>query len=361
MADGESAARPLVVYFGTSSRGVGVEVFEMDRETGGLTKRSETAFPGRGWIDLDPSERFLYAAIDGDAVASFAVDRQTGALSPLNTSPTGTLSWSYLTVDPTGRFVIGASYAGGAVSVVSINPDGSLGEVTDVVKHVGPVPGPHPDQTQPKAHQCPFDLAGRWIAVNDLGLDRTYAYRLDTASGKLIANVPGHIQYSLGRGPRHIAFHPNNRFAYVINELSSEMTALRWDPAYGTFENIDTRSTLPEDWAGRMWSAQVQVHPTGKWVYGSNRGAKSGSDDIVIFQIDQGSGWIGEAGHAAPRGKTARNFAIDPSGRFLVCVHQDSDNAVVFRVDQETGLLSPAGEETSIVNAVCTRFAPGIG
>src|SRR5581483_12322950 len=150
------------------------------------TKRGETKIPGRGWLELDPTQRFLYAAIDGDAVAAFSVDASNGALTALNTSPTGTSSWSHLSVDPTGRFVVGASYSGGAVSVVSVNDDGSLGRPTQVVKHAGPVPGPHPDQTEPKAHQCPFDPSGRWVAVNDLGLDRTYAYRLDTASGKLI-------------------------------------------------------------------------------------------------------------------------------------------------------------------------------
>jgi len=244
---------------------------------------------------------------------------------------------------------------------VSINTDGSLGDVTDVVKHDGPVPGPHPDQTQPKAHQSPFDRSGRWIAVNDLGLDRTYVYRLDTASGKLIVNVPRYLQYELGRGPRHIAFHPNNRYAYVINELSSELTALRWDPAYGTFEEIGAVSTLPNRWTGRKWSAQVVVHPSGKWVYASNRGSGGDSDDIAIFAIDQRSGGIDKATHTDSQGQTARNFEIDPSGRFLICVHQDSDNAVVFNIDQKTGQLSPSGNGAQVVNAVCTRFAPSIG
>jgi 6-phosphogluconolactonase len=300
----------------------------------------------------------MYAAIDGDAVASFAVDASSGALTPLNTSPTGTSSWSHLSVDPTGRFVVGASYSGGAVSVVSINDDGSLGGPTHVVKHSGPVPGPHPDQTQAKAHQCPFDPSGRWVAVNDLGLDRTYAYRLDTASGKLIANAPPYISFARGRGPRHIAFHPSNRFAYLINELSSELTALRWDPAYGTFEEIMTESSLPDDWSGRKWSAQVVVHPSGRWVYASNRGAGGDSDDIAIFKIDQGSGHITLAGHAPTLGKVARNFNIDPSGRWLICVHQDSNNAVAFSVNQATGLLTPTGQQVEVTNAVCTQFAP---
>jgi 6-phosphogluconolactonase len=356
-----SSSKPLVVYFGSSNRGKGIEVYHLDLETGRLTKRGETVIPGRGWLELDPTERYLYAAVDGDAVASFAVDRGTGALTPLTTSPTGTSSWSHLSVDPTGRYVVGASYGGGAVSVVSIRDDGSLGEPTHVVKHDGPVPGPHPDQTQPKAHQSPFDPSGRWVAVNDLGLDRTYAYRLDTASGKLIANAPAYAQFELGRGPRHIAFHPGNRFAYIINELSSEVTALRWDPAYGTFEEIETVPSLPAGWDGRKWSAQIVVHPSGQFVYASNRGSAGPSDDIVIFRIDQVTGRIVLVGHAETLGKVARNFNIEPSGRFLIVVHQDSDNAVVFNIDQQTGHLSPTGHQAEVPNAVCTQFAPSIG
>jgi 6-phosphogluconolactonase len=357
-------SKPLVVYFGTANRGKGIHVFEMDQESGHLRERGVTEIKGRGWIELDPTERFLYAATDPDRIDSFAVDQSTGLLTALNSSPTGTASVSHLGVDPTSRFVVGASYSGGAVCVVAINEDGSLRTPTHIVPHVpgpGDIPGPHPDQTQAKAHQCPFDPSGRWIVVNDLGLDRTYAYRLDTASGKLIANAPSYIQFARGRGPRHISFHPGNQYAYVINELSSDMTALRWDPAYGTFEEIQTESTLPPGWSGRKWSAQVLVHPSGRFVYGSNRGSGGASDDIAIFRIDQSTGRISLAGHAETLGQVARNFNIDPSGRWLICVNQESDNAVVYRIDQETGLLAPTGQRAEVANAVCTQFAPSIG
>jgi 6-phosphogluconolactonase len=361
MAGEQTASGPLVVYLGTSNRGMGIHVYEMDRQTGRLTERSSVEIAGRGWVDLDPDERFLYAAVDGDAVASFAVDQASGALTPLNSAPTGTGSWSHLSVDPTGRFVVGASYSAGAVSVVGIGPDGKLTSPTHVVQHHGEVPGPHPDQTQAKAHMSPFDPSGRWVVVNDLGLDRTYAYRLDTASGRLVANAPAYIQFVRGRGPRHISFHPDNRFAYLINELSSEMTALRWDSAYGTFEEIQIESTLPPGWKGRKWSAQVVVHPSGKFVYGSNRGSGGDSDDIAIFRIDQESGRMTLAGHAETLGQVARNFAIDPSGRFLICAHQDSDNVVVFSIDQESGLLTTTGQQAEVANVVCIRFAPLVG
>jgi 6-phosphogluconolactonase len=360
----EQTTKPLVVYFGTANRGKGVHVFELNQQTGELKERGETEIKGRGWLALDPSERYLYAATDPDRIDAFAIDQNTGALTALNSSPTGTASVSHLSVDPTSRYVVGASYGGGAVCVVGVSDDGSLKGPSDVVPHVpgpGDIPGPHPDQTQAKAHQCPFDLSGKWVVVNDLGLDRTYVYSLDTSSGKLVPNDPPYVQYARGRGPRHVAFHPSNRFAYVINELSAEMTALTWNADMGVFQEIQCESTLPEGWSGRKWTAQVIVHPTGKFVYGSNRGSGTESDDIVIFAIDQATGRMTLAGHVPTLGQVARNFNIDPSGKWLICAHQDSDNVVVFRIDQETGALTPTGPQVPLVNVVCTQFAPSIG
>src|SRR4051812_27857081 len=197
MATEQTSSKPLVVDFGSANRGRGILIYELDRQSGRLTERGVTEIKGRGWIELDPTARYLYAATDPDRIDAFAVDQRAGALTALNSSPTGTASVSHLSVDPTSKYVVGASYGGGAVCVVSIEPDGSLGGATDVVKHEpgpGDIPGPHPDQTQAKAHQCPFDPSGRWIAVNDLGLDRTYVYRLD-AGGKLVANDPPYVQY----------------------------------------------------------------------------------------------------------------------------------------------------------------------
>jgi 6-phosphogluconolactonase len=360
MTSSEATPKNLMVYFASSSRGRGLYAFTLDTATGALTGQSVADVPGRGWCDLAPDERHLYAAVDGDAVAAFAVDQATGALTQLNTSPTGTSSWSHLSIDPSGKYVVGASYSGGAVSVVSLNADGSLGAPTDVVKHEGDVPGPHPDQTQAKAHQCPWDPSGKWVVVNDLGLDRTYVYSLDTATGKLAANDPPYIQYARGRGPRHLAFHPSNRFAYVINELSAEMTALAWDADAGVFTELQTLTTLPDGWTGRKWTAQVLVHPNGRFVYGSNRGSGGPSDDIVIYAVDQATGRLSLAGHAETLGQVARNFNIDPSGRWLVCSHQDSDNVVVFSIDAETGQLTPTGTQVTVTNSVCAQFAPGI-
>jgi 6-phosphogluconolactonase len=337
--------------------GKGIHVFELSQKTGLLSQRGLTAAPGPGWITLDPTERFVYAAITGNQLSSYAIDRSNASLTPLNAQPTGSGGDAYVSVDPTGHFVVGASWGSGTVSVLPIGPDGRLGAPTDVVQHNGD-PGPHPDQTQPRAHMSTFDPSRRWVVVTDLGLDRLYVYRLDTASGQLVANFPPFLQFERGGGPRHIAFHPNGRLAYVINELSSIMTALTWDPAYGTFHEIQAESTLPDGWTGRKWSAQVVVHPSGRFVYGSNRGSGGESDDIVIFDIDQSTGRLTLAGHAPTLGQTPRNFNIDPSGRFLICAHQDSNTVVVFTIDQATGALTPTGQSIEVINATCTQFAP---
>ncbi|MFN8525535.1 MAG: lactonase family protein [Chloroflexota bacterium] len=356
-----AAGKPLVVYFGTGARGAGIHTFDLDPETGKLTQRADvTPVAAPGWIDLDRSQKFLYASIAGSKVASFAIDTASGALSPLNEQVNGTAGAPHLSIHGTGRWVVTASYGGGTVSLFPVGTDGRLGELKHVVVHAGE-PGPHPDQPQPRAHQCPFDLSGRWVAVPDLGLDRVYVYSVDTTGGSLVPNDPWFIQFARGRGPRHIAFHPNGKLAYLINELSSEMTALSWDSDSGVFRELQTLSTLPDGWSGRKWSAQVIVHPNGRFVYGSNRGSGGDSDDIAIFRIDEASGLMTPAGHAGTLGRVPRNFVIDPSGRFLICAHQDSDNVVVFAVDGETGALTPTGHSIEVVNAICTQFAPIVG
>jgi 6-phosphogluconolactonase len=356
---GAAAAKPMVLYFGTGANGQGIHVFELDQVTGRLTQRDLTPVAAPGWIDLDPTERFLYASIADSQIASFAVDQASGRLTPLNTQQNGTTGAPHLSVHRSGRWVVTASYNGGTVSVLAVEPDGRLGEIVDLARHSGE-PGPHPNQSQARAHQAHVDRTRRWIAVPDLGLDRVYVYRLDADTGKLIAADPPFVQVERGRGPRHISFHPNGRLAYVINELNSTMTAFEWDSATGVLRELQTLTTLPDGWGGRQWSAQVMVHPSGRFVYGSNRGSGGESDDIAIFRIDERTGLMAPAGHAASGGQVPRNFTIDPTGRLLICAHQDSPNVVPFWIDEETGALTPTGQSVEVANVICVQFAPGI-
>jgi len=356
----DAASTPLTVFFGTGGRGEGIHTFAMDPATGALTKVALAPIARPGWVTLDPWQRYLYAAIGGSQVASFAVDARKGTLTHLNSQPTATGGFAHIAVDPSGTYLVGASWGAGTVGVLPIRPNGSLGTSTQTIQHTG-APGPHADQTQARAHQSPFDPSGRWVLVTDLGLDRLYVYGNDPVTGKLTPNNPAFAQFARGRGPRHMAFHPNGRLLYIINELDSTMTALTWDAGAGIAQEVQTLSSLPDGWTGRKWSAQVVVHPSGRWVYGSNRGSGGDSDDIAIFAIDEETGRMAPAGHVGSGGKVPRNFNIDPSGTFMICVHQDSDNVVTFWIDPNNGMLIPTGQSLQVTNAICTQFAPSVG
>jgi 6-phosphogluconolactonase len=372
---GGARAGGLAVYIGTGGRGAGIHFLRLDRSTGLLTFVETTEAPTDGWITFDPAQRALYAAFRNNRVAGFRLDQSSGRLTAGDVQPTGTGGYPHISVDPTGGLLLGASYGGGSVGVNPILGEGRLGEPTQVIPHRGE-PGPVlPDQSQPHPHQIPFDASGRWAIVPDLGLDRVYAYRPNTVIGALDANNPPYVQLDRGRGPRHASFHPSGRWAYVINELDSTMSAFSWDSARGVLREIQNISTLREGWQGARWSAQVVVHPSGRWVYGSNRDdngtnpqprrrigtAFLESDDLVVFRIDQSTGMLTTVGHQYSGGKNPRNFNIDPSGQFLICAHQDSDNVTVFRINQATGMITPTGQDLrGMAEPLCVQFAPRV-
>ena len=369
-----SGVAGITVYVGVGGRGTGLHRVVMDRNTGRLIYRDVAEQQTPGWLALDSRQRAIYAGIGGNRVAGWRIDPATGRLTFGTAQPTGTAAYPHISVDPSDKVLVGASYGGGAVGVNPILSEGMLGEPTHVVKHSGE-PGPVlPDQSQPRPHQIPFDPSGRWALVNDLGLDRVYVYRVNTVIGALEANDPPYTQVALGRGPRHGAFHPSNRWYYVINELDSTMTTFAWDATRGTLHELQNVSTLPEGWQGSRWAAHVVVHSNGRCVYGSNRDVNGParrrgigdafieSDDIVVFRIDQNTGTLTTVGHQHTGGKNPRNFTIDPSGRFLICAHQDSDTIEVFRIDQSTGMITPTGFGLrNIAEPLCIQFAPRVG
>ncbi len=368
-----SGVAGITVYVGVGARGAGIYRFVMDRNTGRLIQRDVAEQQVPGWLALDSRQRAIYAGMGGNRVGGWRIDQATGRLTFGNAQPTGTAAYPHVHVDPTDSVLVGASYGGGAVGVNPILSPGMLGEPTHVMQHSGPQGPVQPDQSQPRAHQVQFDPSGRWAVVQDLGLDRTYVYRVNPVTGALSQNDPPFIQTALGRGPRHASFHPSGRFVYVINELDSTMTAFAWDSARGSLRELQNVSTLRQDWQGSRWSAQVVVHPNGRWVYGSNRDVNGEgrrrigtafleSDDIAVFRIDQNTGMLATAGHQYSGGKNPRNFNIDPSGRFMIVAHQDSDNIVVFRIDQATGMIHPTGHEVrSVSEPLCVQFASRVG
>jgi 6-phosphogluconolactonase len=339
----------------------------MDTATGRLTLVSVTqGETNPSFIALDPMRRYLYAVNEignyqnrqSGSVAAFAIDASTGGLTFLNRQPTEGRTSAHVSVDPTNRFVMVANYTGtaqGNVGVLPILADGTLGEPSDVVNHMGETGPNRGPQTQPRAHMILPDASGRFVLVNDLGLDKTIIYALDRENGRLNPAQQPFAQAAPGAGPRHLAFHPNGRVVYVINELNSTMSVFSYDPERGAMEHRQTQTTLPSFYAGSNSTAHVVVAPSGRFVYGSNRGHNS----IVIFAVDPASGELTLVGHQLTQGETPRNFAIDPSGNFLFVGHQNTDSIVTFKVDQETGRLSPADQFfLRQPQPVCFVFAP---
>jgi len=254
-------------------------------------------------------------------------------------------------LDAAGNFLLVANYESGNVAVLPVRA-GSLGAPVDMAQHQGSSVNPE-RQKGPHAHGVLLDQGNRYLFVPDLGLDKIMVHKFDARSGKLTPNSEPWFQLKPGAGPRHFTFHRNGRWAYVINELNSTITALRYDGAHGVLKEAQTVSTLPSDFSGKNSCAEIEVAPGGKFLYGSNRG----HDSIAVFAIDQNTGGLGFVQHVSTQGKAPRNFSIDPTGEFLLAANQNSNTVVSFRIDHASGKLSPTGHVTEIPTPVCVLMS----
>jgi len=346
-------------YTGPKSKGI--YQFRLDPAAGTITPgqlAGEAVNPS--FVALHPSGKYLYAVSEAGGrgaksgiVAAFAIDPQTSFLTRLNEQSSGGQGPCHVSVDPSGRVALVANYSGGTASAIPIGPDGKLGDPTAVVKHEGKSINPK-RQDKPYTHSINTDPAGRFAIVADLGIDKLMVYRLDAAKGTLTPNDPPFATVTAGSGPRHLAFHPTGRYAYVINEMGNTITAFTYDADRGALAEIGSVPTLPKDFTGPNTTAEVVAHPNGKFLYGSNRGHNS----IARFTVDPATGKLTPTGHTPSGGKTPRNFVIDPTGTILIAAHQDTHNLVVFRIDAATGDLTPTGSTAEIGSPVCIRFLP---
>ena len=256
-------------------------------------------------------------------------------------------------MDHTGKCLLVANYgADPGVATFPIKDDGSLGEASTVLKHSGSSTGPR--QKGPHPHSVNLSPDNRFVLVPDLGTDQVLSYKLDPAKYTLTPNTPPFATITQGSGPRHFAFHPNGRFTYTLSEMGSLVTVSSYDRAAGTMKELQTISTLPKDFSGVNNSAEIFAHPSGKFLYASNRG----HDSIAVFAIDPKKGTLTTVEQVSTRGKMPRGFAIDPTGAFLLAANQNTNNAVLFRIDQKTGSLTPTGDELKIPAPVCVVFMP---
>lgn len=354
-----ASAESLRVYIGTytgdganSSKGIYRSTLDLD--TGTLSApvlAAEARNPS--FVEIHPSGKFLYAVSEAGRegrVFAYAIDKATGDLTLLNDASTGGSGPCHVNVDYAGRHALVANYGSGSASVIPIGADGKLGAPTGFVQHEGSSVNPS-RQKEPHAHSINPSPDDRFVFVADLGIDKIMVYQLDGRSGKIAANDPPFTAVTPGAGPRHFVFAPDGRRAYVINELDNTIVAFDYDSAGGVLKEIQTISTLPDDFTGNSWCAEVRVHPSGKFLYGSNRGHNS----IAVYRVDPATGTLTFI-ECEPSDKNPRNFNIDPTGRFCLVAGQDGDSVVVLRIDPTTGSLEPTGQRIVVSKPVCVRF-----
>jgi 6-phosphogluconolactonase len=359
-----SPSSDILVYVGTytGEKSKGIYVTRMNTATGHLTEpelAAEIASPS--FLAVHPTRNLLYSVNEvntfqgkqSGGVSAFSIDRTTGKLTLLNQESSVGGGPAHLIVDKEGRNVLVANYGGGSIAVLPIDADGKLKPASSFVQHTGSSLNPS-RQKEPHAHSINVDAADRFAYVADLGLDKVLVYRYDSAKGTLTPNEPAFATVKPGSGPRHFALHPTGKFAYVINELTCTVTAFANNAARGALSEIQTVSTLPESTAmqPQFSGSEVQVHPSGKFLYAANRG----HDTIAVFTIDQASGRLTLVQNQLTLGNIPRGFGIDPGGRFLLAGNQKSDSLIVYRIDQQSGRLTPTGQKLDIGSPVSVKF-----
>lgn len=350
----------LLLYVGTytSGKSEGIYLYSMDTVTGALTPKSSVKSENPSFVLVNPG-RFLYAVnevpeLNGKrtgGVSAFAIDALNGKLTFINQQPSEGADPCHLSFDRQRKNLLVANYTSGTVATLPIQPDGSLGPARDVEQHEGS--GPREQQKGPHAHCIKLDRANRFAFAADLGNDNVMIYRFNPVSGKLEPAPQPSATLHSGAGPRHLTFHPNGKYLYVINELDSSLTTFKYDAAKGTLTAFETVSTLPRDFSGTSYCADIHVSSSGRFLYGSNRGHNS----IVVFAIDPRTARLNLVEHVSTEGKWPRNFVIDPTGRFLLVANQHTDNVVVFRIDPQSGRLTPTGNGAQIPVPVCLQFS----
>ncbi len=391
LADRTASAqdKDYFVYFGTytgfrfvrhsktqgvgESHSKGIYVSRFNAATGALSEPELAAeIINPSFITVSPDHRFVYAVtedplsvgppLDHASYASaFAIDPATGKLRLLNTVPTGGTSTCFISMDKTGKYALMANFGSGSVTVWKVKDDGSFGELTSFIQNVGHSVNPA-IQNEPHPHSILVSPDNRYVIVSDLGLDKILIFHFDEQTGQLSPPDPHFATVLPGGGPRHFTFSPSGKFAYQLGEMSGIVDAFAWDPTQGTLTNLQSAHTVPRDFTGDNHSAEIAISPDGKFLYESNRRNTGdtgwGPDTIGIFAIDPEKGTLSLVEQSLTGGIMPRNFAIDPTGAYLLAANQFGNNVVVFKIDNATGRLSKTGNEIKLDVPVCIQFVP---
>ena len=345
-------------YTGPSSKGI--YGFKFNVATGKSEKlgvMAETENPS--FLAIDPSHTHLYAVNEisnyenqkTGAISSFAIDRKTGKLNLLNQVSSAGAGPCFVALDRAAKHLLVANYEAGSLAVLPIMKDGKLGASSAAIQHHGQGGDPK-RQEGPHPHWIGLSADGRYAVTTDLGLDTLFTYPFDPTAGSLAENEAQITSLPAGSGPRHFTFDASGKFGYVVNEMSSTVTAFSYNAKNGALREIQTISTLPKGFKSQNDTAEIEVHPSGKFLYASNRG----HDSIAVFAIDRKNGSLRNIEYAASRGKTPRTFEIDPTGSYLFAANQRSDRVDVFRIDSKSGRLTPTGEALDVPSPVCIKF-----
>jgi 6-phosphogluconolactonase len=351
-----------VLYVGTyTSRGSkGIYAYSFDTVSGQLTPLGlQTEAMNPSFLVISPDREFLYAVSEisnyedqeSGSLRAYRIANKTQSLTLLNERASLGTGPCYLSMDKTGKYLLTANYHSGSIAIFSILPDGHLGEASAFVQHHGS--GIDPERQEgPHTHAINVTPDNRHVLVADLGLDKLFVYNFDSTHGTIVESASPFAVMPPGSGPRHVAFHPNGLFVYVINELASRITMFSYDSGSGTLSSGQTISTLADDFVGYSNAAELQVDAEGQFLYASNRGP----DTIRTFAVDSANGMLTPVSDVPSGGKTPHSVAIDPTGKFLLAANADSDTIVIFRIDTETGQLAPSVEMIDVRAPVCLVF-----
>ena len=357
----ENVSSRYIVYVGTytNENSEGIYRLEFNAESGALKRLDGvTKIENPSFVEIHPNQKYLYAVSEineyqgkkAGGVFSYRIEGAQGELVELNQISSGGSVPCHINIAKSGKSLVVANYTGGSIAGIALEKNGKLrSPLTSLMQHKGQ--GPNKDrQEAAHAHSTNISPDGRFAYALDLGIDQVLIYELDSENGKLSpSNIPN-VKLKPGSGPRHFAFHPTKEYAYVLNELSCDVTTFKWNSKTGELEELQTITTLPKPHPENS-TAEIRIHPNGNFLYASNRGHHS----LAIYRIDQSTGLLTAIGHESTGGKTPRNFNIDPTGKFILAANQDSSNVVVFRIDEKTGLLTRKNE-VQVPSPNCIRF-----
>lgn len=357
-AAGSGTDMLYVATFTDHGSGRGIYTYRFDPLTGRLVPlglAAETSNPE--FIAVHPNRQFLYAVNfvstyreqAAGSVSAFAIDRSNGSLKLLNQVSAHDIGPAHITVDHTGKYVLVANYPRGSVAVFPVLTNGGLGEPSAFVQHKGSSVDPQ-RQRGPHAHGVEMSPDNRFLLVADLGMDQLLVYPFDAARGTL--GTPRIVAIDPGSGPRHLTFSRNGKFVYLLNELRSTISVFSYHATDGALALLQTISTLPPDFSGKTTAGEIVIHPSGRFLYASNRG----NDTIAVFAVDDKLGTLSSIDHTPTGGKTPRSFTIDPPGKWLLAANQDSNNIVTFRIDAKSGRISPTGQPVEISAPACIEL-----